>query len=155
MDTDDIIIAKGEEAEKNFRSGLGCCQSVLLAFKDELGMDEGTLKRLGAPFGGGIARMRHVCGAAMALFMLSGLLKSNGDRAEDYARTRLLADEYASENGSVICAELLKGIPTTDGTTPEARDEGYYKRRPCASLCASAARIAAKHLLDGKSEPDA
>lgn len=154
MDREEFIAEKGRLAEEYFRTGKGCCQAVLLAFKDETGLDEETLTKLGAPFGGGIARMRHVCGAAMAMFMLSGLLKSKGNRAEDYARTRALADEYAAENGSIICAELLKGIPVTSGTVPEKRDEGYYKRRPCPALCKSAASIVAKNLCGKKREEE-
>lgn len=138
---------KAEKAENYFRSGYGCCQAVLLSFKDETGLDEETLVRLGAPFGGGIGRMRQVCGAALGAFMLSGLLKSKGNRAEDYERVRDIAARYAEENGSIVCAELLKGVSVTKGSVPEERDEGYYKRRPCPKLCASAAKIAALTLL--------
>ena len=142
-----IAKEKGEKAEMLFRSGYGCAQAVLLAFKDETGLDEGTLIRLGAPFGGGIGRMRQVCRAALGAFMLAGLLKSEGNRAEDYARVRDIAERYAAENGSIICAELLKGVEVTKGSVPEERSEGYYKRRPCPKLCFSAAQIAALTLL--------
>lgn len=151
---DSIAKEKAEKAESFFRSGYGCTQAVLLAFKEETGLDEKTLIKLGAPFGGGIGRMRQVCGAALGAFMLSGLLKSEGNRAEDYARVRDIAAKYTEENGSVVCAELLKGVKVTEGTAPEARDEGYYKRRPCPKLCASAAEIAAHVLLTSCQKSD-
>ncbi len=149
-DIESVIIEKGEIAENNFRNGKSCCQAVLLAFKDECGLNEETILKIGAPFGGGTGRMRLTCGAATAIFMLAGLLKSDGskeNRNRDYELIQKLAEEFKTENGSIICAELLKGIKITSGTTPEERDDGYYKRRPCPQICRVAAEIAARNLL--------
>lgn len=149
-DIESVIIEKGEIAENNFRNGKSCCQAVLLAFKDECGLNEETILKIGAPFGGGTGRMRLTCGAATAIFMLAGLLKSDGskeNRNRDYELIQKLAEEFKTENGSIICAELLKGVKITSGTTPEERDEGYYKRRPCPQICRVAAEIAARNLL--------
>lgn len=149
-DIESVIIEKGEIAENNFRNGKSCCQAVLLAFKDECGLNEETILKIGAPFGGGTGRMRLTCGAATAIFMLAGLLKSDGskeNRNRDYELVQKLAEEFKTENGSIICAELLKGVKITSGTTPEERDEGYYKRRPCPQICRVAAEIAARNLL--------
>lgn len=149
-DIESVIIEKGEIAENNFRNGKSCCQAVLLAFKDECGLNEETILKIGAPFGGGTGRMRLTCGAAAAIFMLAGLLKSDGskeNRNRDYELIQKLAEEFKTENGSIICAELLKGVKITSGTTPEERDEGYYKRRPCPQICRVAAEIAARNLL--------
>lgn len=144
------IAEKGEIAENNFREGRSCCQAALLAFEEECGLDEETLLKLGAPFGGGTGRMRLTCGAATAAFMLAGLLKSDGskeNRSKDYELIRKIAAAFSEENGSLICAELLKGVKVTEGSLPEKRDEGYYARRPCPKLCRSAAEIAARFLL--------
>lgn len=149
-DIESVIIEKGEIAENNFRNGKSCCQAVLLAFKDECGLNEETILKIGAPFGGGTGRMRLTCGAATAIFMLAGLLKSDGskeNRNRDYELVQKLAEEFKTENGSIICAELLKGVKITSGTTPEERDDGYYKRRPCPQICRVAAKIAARNLL--------
>jgi C_GCAxxG_C_C family probable redox protein len=149
-DIESVIIEKGEIAENNFRNGKSCCQAVLLAFKDECGLNEETILKIGAPFGGGTGRMRLTCGAATAIFMLAGLLKSDGskeNRNRDYELIQKLAEEFKTENGSIICAELLKGVKITSGTTPEERDDGYYKRRPCPQICRVAAEIAARNLL--------
>ena len=35
---------------------------------------------------------------------------------------------------SIICRELLAGVPKTDGANPEARTAEYYKKRPCGEL---------------------
>lgn len=149
-DIESVIIEKGEIAENNFRNGKSCCQAVLLAFKDECGLNEEAILKIGAPFGGGTGRMRLTCGAATAIFMLAGLLKSDGskeNRNRDYELIQKLAEEFKTENGSIICAELLKGVKITSGTTPEERDDGYYKRRPCPQICRVAAKIAARNLL--------
>lgn len=149
-DIESVIIEKGDIAENNFRNGKSCCQAVLLAFKDECGLNEETILKIGAPFGGGTGRMRLTCGAATAIFMLAGLLKSDGskeNRNRDYELIQKLAEEFKTENGSIICAELLKGVKITSGTTPEERDDGYYKRRPCPQICRVAAKIAARNLL--------
>lgn len=148
MEFSDRAKEKGEKAEELFRSGHGCCQSVLLAFEKESGLTKEQLIKLGSPFGGGIGRMRSVCGASMGAFMLAGLIKGGGDRAADYELVRKIAADSESANGSFICAELLKGVKTTPGAEPEKRDENYYKRRPCPALCRIAAQIAAKRLLD-------
>lgn len=150
-DKEVFIKEKGEIAENNFRSGKSCCQAVLAAFKDECGLDEETILKIGAPFGGGTGRMRLTCGAATAVFMLAGLLKSDGskeNRNKDYELIQMLAEEFKKENGSIICAELLKGIKVTEGTAPEERNESYYKRRPCPQICRVAAEIAARFLTD-------
>lgn len=145
------INEKQQRAENNFRAGKSCCQAVLAAFKEELDMDENTLMKLGAPFGGGTGRMRLTCGAATAVFMLAGLLKSDGSkehRNRDYELVQKLAEELKRENGSIICAQLLKGVSVTSGTNPEERTEDYYKRRPCPRICGAAAKIAALYLTD-------
>ena len=150
MDIEETVRIKGEQAENNFRNGKSCAQADLLAFKEESGLDEQTLLKLGAPFGGGMGRMRHVCGAVAAAFMLSGIIKSDGskeNRERDYELVRSMAQDCIEENGSIICAELLKGIKYTGGAKPEHRDEEYYKRRPCPALCRSVAQIAARRLL--------
>lgn len=136
---------KAQQAEANFRSGCNCAQSVLLAFSDELHMDEDTLMRLGAPFGGGMGRMREVCGAVTGMMMAYGLLKgytkTTGDKAAHYESVRQLADAFRAENGSIVCRELLAGVPVQAGNDPEARTPQYYKKRPCPLYCADAARI--------------
>ena len=135
---------KAAAAERNFLSGCNCCQSVLLAFADELGQDADTLMRLGSPFGGGIGRLRETCGTVTGMLMVYGWLRGYTDHADKpahYERVRALVKEFTEKNGSIVCRELLADVKTTKGGTPEARTPEYYKKRPCGRYCADAARI--------------
>ncbi|MBQ6570326.1 MAG: C_GCAxxG_C_C family protein [Clostridia bacterium] len=141
-----------ERAMANFKNGYNCCQAVLLAFADDLGIDEKTAVLISSPFGGGMGRMREVCGAVSGMFMVAGLKngyadpKAFAEKSDLYALVAEMAGEYKKENGSIICRELLEGVKTTEGSTPEQRTEGYYKKRPCAEIVGCAAEIAAKKL---------
>lgn len=139
---------KGEIAKTYFLQGLNCCQAVVLAFKDELELDETVLKKLAIGFGGGLARQRLTCGAVSGMAMVIGALKSDGtDKAAAYALIKSACDEFKAETGSIICAEMLSGEILKDkSTTPEQRTPEYYKKRPCADLCYLAAEIAEKYI---------
>lgn len=141
-----------------FKSGYNCSQSVVAAFADMYGFSEEQALRMAASFGGGIGRMRQTCGAACGMFMLAGL-DCGAVRADDregkgrnYAVVQQLAERFREENGSLICAELLRLSPKA-GTPPqpEARTEAYYKKRPCAMMVETAARLFADY-LEGKAE---
>lgn len=143
---------RSEKAKELFGKGYNCAQAVLCAFADECGMDEDTAYRLSSSFGGGLGRMREVCGAVSGMSMAAGLLYGykKGDepskKGEHYKLIQSLAGKYKEENGSIICRELLSGVAHTDGTTPEARTKEYYKKRPCAELVECAARILEEYI---------
>ena len=141
---------KGEIAKNNFLSGLNCAQAVVLAFKDELGLSEDTIKKLSIGFGGGLARQRLTCGAVSGMAMVIGMLSTDGnDKAAAYAKIKAACDEFKAETGSLICAEMLSGEILKDkSTTPEDRTPEYYKKRPCADLCYLAAKIAEKYVKE-------
>lgn len=126
----------------SFLKGYNCTQSVILAFSDLIDVDTDTALRLASSFGGGMARMREVCGAVSGIFMVAGILfgySSPNDRQsklEHYAFIRRLADDFKAINGSIICRELLTGIQTKPGNEPEERTEEYYHKRPCAQYIA-------------------
>ena len=146
----DAATERAERAESNFMRGCNCCQAVLLAFSAELGMDEQTLMRLGSSFGAGMGRMREVCGAVTGMLMALGLRRGytldEGDKKAHYEKVRELAGRFRSQNGSIICRELLEGVKVTEGGAPEERTAEYYRKRPCKSYCASAAAILQKEL---------
>ena len=139
---------KGEIAKQNFLRGLNCAQAVVLAFKDELGLSEETIKKLSIGFGGGLARQRLTCGAVSGMAMVLGTIGSDGnDKATAYALIKSACDEFKAETGSLICAEMLSGEILIDkSTVPEERTPEYYEKRPCADLCFLAAEIAEKYL---------
>ncbi len=140
-------MTKGDLAKQYFLQGNNCSNSVLLSFKDEMKMDESVVRKLGIGFGGGFARQRLVCGCVSGMTMVLSYLLSDGeDRTEIYGIIRSACEEFKSQVGSLICAELLEGVSVTKGGVPEERTIGYYKKRPCAELCEIAADITAKYL---------
>lgn len=138
---------RGERAEALFRQGYNCAQSLVLSFADVLPLPPETLARLSSSFGGGMGRLREVCGAVSGMFLVLGLLQGYDDptdrqaKIDHYARVQSLAAAFAQQHGTIICRELLKDCPTTPGGVPQERDEAFYRTRPCAALIASAAEL--------------
>lgn len=147
---------RGRAAEENFYRGYNCSQAVLLAFADILGMDEGALLSVSAPFGGGVGRTRHICGTLSGALMAAGLLLydpaqvTGEQKSALYARVQALIARFRAENGSHICAELLAAAGIDPSATPEAeaRTPAYYKKRPCPALCRAAADMLAAYLQE-------
>ncbi len=138
-----------------FMQGYGCCQSVMAAFADLYGMDQTTALRVAAGFGGGVGRMRMMCGAVSALVILTGLEKGQTEgkdregKSACYQLVQTLLNTFSERNGSVICAELLgqNGCKVVKNThIPDERNAEYYRKRPCAAKVESAARIFAEYL---------
>ena len=145
-------MTKAELAKQNFLNGCNCAQAVLLAFSDETGLDRATALRLASGLGGGMARMREVCGAVSGMFMAAGLIlgddgvPSHEHKRALYAQLQALAAQFRAENGSLLCRELLSGTRTSPGGIPEERTEQYYRKRPCAELCRCAAELLEQYL---------
>ena len=137
----------GERAEQNFRRGYNCAQSVVLAFGDVTGLDDRTAAMLSSSFGGGMGRLREVCGAVTGALTVLGLVQGYADpddpdaKKAHYRRVQEFAERFREKNGSIICRELLSGVQTVGGSDPEQRTESYYKKRPCPALCRCAAEI--------------
>ena len=137
-----------EKAVELFKEGFNCSQAVVCAFADKYGFTREQALRMSASFGGGIGRMRETCGAACGLFMLAGLetgaiegADSKG-KAANYALVQELAEEFRQRNGALRCADLL-GLSKKEPivSTPEARTNQYYAKRPCVKMVEEAARI--------------
>lgn len=149
---------RSEKAKALFMQGYNCTQSVLGAFCDTMGMDFDTTMKLASAFGGGIARMRHICGCCSAMFMVTGMVRGYTVheakvKSEHYAFVQSMAREFERRNGSLICRELLdsrsKFSKTIDnGSGPEAneRTPEYYRSRPCLSIVEDAVDITCKML---------
>ena len=143
-----------ETARELFLKGYNCSQAVLCAFEDVTGLDRETAAKLASSFGGGMGRMREVCGCVSGALMVLGLARgyavpepgSAGDDVHElkknhYALVQEFAKRFREKNGSIICRELLTGVNTTPGCEPEVRTDEYYKKRPCPDLAACAAKI--------------
>lgn len=148
-------MSKGDIAKKYFEQGYNCSQSVALAFADEVGMDGKLIARLTGGFGGGMGRMREVCGTVSGTaFVLSALYgysdPTDADaKAQLYADVQKVAGEFKDKNGSVVCRDLL-GL-TQDGfdnPQPEKRTDTYYKKRPCGDLVKMSADLLEKFIAD-------
>ena len=142
-------------AVENFMSGYGCCQSDVAAFADLYGLDDTLAKKIAAGFGGGVGRMRMMCGAVSGIVMLVGLHcgQTEGSDREGksacYKVVQELLAQSREQNGSLICAEILglKGYEKASCSyIASPRTAEYYKRRPCAAKVESAARIFADFL---------
>ena len=142
-------------AVENFMAGYGCCQSDVAAFADLYGLDDILAKKIAAGFGGGIGRMRMMCGAVSGIVMLVGLHcgQTEGSDLEGktacYKVVQELLEQSRQQNGSLICAEILglKGYEKASCSyIASPRTAEYYKSRPCAAKVESAARIFADFL---------
>lgn len=140
-----------EKAMKLFREGYNCAQSVFCAFADDLGIDFETALKLSSSFGGGMGRMREVCGAVSGMLMAAGLkfgyispVDKEG-KAEHYARVQELAKQFKSKHDTIICRELL-GVDADDNPVPSARTKEYYENRPCEELVGDAAQIISEYI---------
>lgn len=132
---------------ENFKKGYNCSQSIVLTFADILPLDSDTLSRMASSFGGGMGRLREVCGAVSGMFMVAGLLygyegpETGQVKAEHYARIQDLAHKFEEKHKSIVCREMLELSVKHDAPTPEARTEEYYKKRPCVEIIGDAAQI--------------
>lgn len=142
-----------EKAIALFRQGYNCSQALLAAFCDVTGMPEQEALRLASSFGGGMGRLREVCGALTGAFMAAGLLYGYDEpdqpeqRAAHYARIQALAAEFRAQHGTILCRELLKDIPAGTGGAPAARTEEFYQTRPCLRIIADTAAMLDRFLL--------
>lgn len=146
------MVDHAKRAEELFYQGYNCCQAVLCAFADELPIDERTLFSMASSFGGGMGRLREVCGAVSAMFLIAGLKFGYRDpkdleaKGQHYQRIQQLAHQFSQENGSIICRQLLGLREGESEPTPEARTAQYYQKRPCAKLVRQGAQIIENYL---------
>ena len=135
----------GIKAAELFLSGYNCAQSVAVAFHEELGLTEGQAAKMASAFGGGMGRMREVCGAVSGMLLVLGLLYGYDKPGDDvskkvlYTQVQELAAKFREENGSIICREILKNPPSDPNPTPRTAD--FYAKRPCAKMVMTAARL--------------
>lgn len=144
-----------ERARGYFLEGYNCAQAVVMAFDDVMGMDTTMLARLAASFGGGMGRMREVCGTVSGMAMVAGAIepstdpKNMSERQANYALVQTFANRFRSVNGDIVCRRLLGLEPMAERAEtamPSERTAEYYKKRPCVEYVACAARIVAEEL---------
>jgi C_GCAxxG_C_C family probable redox protein len=137
-----------------FKEGYNCSQSVVMAYADYFPFEIETLKRLSAPFGAGMGRLREVCGAATGMFMVLGMVKPASDpidlnaKTANYEAVQRTASAFKQKLGSFICADLLKISREPQSVIPNDRNAAYYAERPCALCVAVGAEILGKELAN-------
>lgn len=140
-----VITYHEKLARELFYKGYNCAQSVFVAFSDLTGYGEEEAARLASSFGGGMCGLRTTCGSVTSMLMVLGALRgysapgNHAEKVAHYADGKMLADEFSSLFGTIICRELLVGIKTSP--VPSERTEEYYKKRPCVRFCAAASNI--------------
>lgn len=141
-----------QRARQLFQSGYNCAQSVFLAYSDYFGVEESLAATLSAPLGGGMGRLREVCGAVSGMLLLAGLIAPAADptdreaKVRNYALVQHFAEQFRAENGAIVCRELLGLTQRKDEPIPEERTAEYYRKRPCVEYVAAAARIVGRYL---------
>ena len=147
-------MTRREMAMDNFMKGYNCSQSIVLAFADMLPVGEKELSMMASSFGGGMGRLREVCGSVSGMFMVAGLLygydgpETGEVKADHYARIQELAGRFEEKHGSIVCRELLGLNVRHDIPAPEARTQAYYKKRPCPEIIGDAAEILEQYILE-------
>jgi C_GCAxxG_C_C family probable redox protein len=137
-----------------FMEGYNCAQSVFMTYNDFVGIDIELAKKLSAPFGAGMGRMREVCGACSSMFLIAGVkypsVNPNNDEAKTkiYETVQLLANQIKQEfwyynlcRIALILSEFLKAPKPSD------RNAKYYSDRPCARFVAEAAEIIGREII--------
>lgn len=147
-------MTRSETAKKYFTDGYNCAQAVVLAFSDLTDIDEKSLVMLASSFGGGMGRLREVCGAVSGAFAVLGLTlgysspTDKDKKAEHYANIQEFARRFSEKTGSIVCRELLSLSVSHDTPVPEKRTAEYYKKRPCADLVELSAELLEEFLTE-------
>lgn len=142
-----------QKAAELFCNGCNCAQAVLVAFAEDCGIDEKTAMKLSSSFGGGMGRLREVCGAVSGMFMVAGLLagyESTDDKGKKDAHYKLiqqLAHEFKEKNSTIICRDLLGELGKSTIPVSDERTAEYYKVRPCVRFVINASEILDKHFF--------
>ncbi len=138
------------QAAELFLQGYNCAQAITVAFSDVTGLDRDFSARMASSFGGGMGRLREVCGAVSGMFMVAGLLYGYDSTDDDVAKkahytlVQELAAQFREQAGSIICREILKNPPSDPNPSPRTAE--YYQKRPCARMVVLAAQILDRYI---------
>ena len=143
---------RADKAVELFESGYNCAQAVAVAFADLIGLEEKAAATMASSFGGGMGRMREVCGAVSGMLLVAGILYGYDTPGDDvakkshYQRVQQLAGQFRREAGSIICREILDSPPSDPSPTP--RSPEFYQMRPCSRMVYYAAEILEQYISE-------
>lgn len=151
---DRVYGVRGQRAKELFLEGYNCTQAVVLAYEDFFEESPERLAQTVSAFGGGMGRLREVCGSVSGMFFVLGRIygysdpKAKEKKADLYARVQETAARFRERNGSIVCRELLGLQEKVSEPVPEERTSEYYKKRPCPDLIADAADVLEEYLKE-------
>ena len=142
-------MTKAEYAAELFVKDYNCAQAVAMAFAPEMGISEEAAAKMVSSFGGGMGRLREVCGAVSGMLFTLGTLYGytedvDGAKMEHYKLVQELAGQFREQNGSIICREILKNPPSDPAPSPRTAE--YYAQRPCARMVYTAATLLEQYI---------
>ena len=135
----------GIKSAELFLEGYNCAQAVAAAFCNVTGLEEKTAARMVSGFGGGMGRLREVCGAVSGMFFVLSYLygyddpKADEEKKQLYTDVQGLAAKFQQQCSSILCRDLLDNPPSDPNPSP--RTAQYYKDRPCARFVMTAAEL--------------
>ena len=150
------VDARVKKARDLFTGGYNCAQAVFLAYHDLFKLDTRLAATIAAPLGGGMGRLREVCGAVSAMSLLAGFIEPSIDpfdketKTRNYALVQAFAEKFRKENGAIVCRELLGLGREKESPEPSDRTQEYYRKRPCVEYIAVAARIVGEEVVSYK-----
>lgn len=153
-----VLSARGRAAEENFLSGYNCAQAVVCAFADEIGLSVDAAARMASGLGGGVGRLREVCGCVSGMALVYGMLRGysapgeagQADKARLYADIQEMARRFRAEAGSIVCRELLGPEAAQTSPVPAQRTAQYYESRPCPRLAGLAGTVLEGYLAEAR-----
>jgi C_GCAxxG_C_C family probable redox protein len=138
------------QAKELFESGAQCAQAALGALCDVTRLSLDDALALSASFGGGIGRMREVCGALSGILMAIGLhfgryslgdeqTAANKDR--HYRLTQYASAQFKRKVGSIFCYQLLDLPHAAQVPVSRPRTADFYQSRPCLGIILAAVQV--------------
>ena len=124
------MTSRSEIAVEKLFDGFNCAQSIFFSFSDVVGIEKELTLKLACGFGAGMGRKEEVCGAVSGgILVISakyGKVRKDDKPATEltYKKTRDLMEQFAAQNGSYICRELIEGCDLTTDT-----GQAYFKER--------------------------
>ena len=137
----------GDRAREYFYKGYNCAQAVVCAFGDLTGWDEKTSARRASSFGGGMGRLREVCGAFSGAILVLGEITGYSEpedhegKKTQYKRIQVYAERFRERQKTIICRELMADVKAMPGGEPEERTPEFYASRPCPQIIWDAADL--------------
>lgn len=133
------------EAADLFISGYNCAQSTAAPFYDKTAVEKDTILKASSAFGGGVAKLKNVCGVVSGIALIFGLTQdrelSDADtKAQFYKDAQKLISKFTEKNDTVVCAELL------DELEKNPPSDERYKEKSCLKLVEDGAAILCDYL---------